>query len=187
MMTNFFDEVLDALHRGWLNKGEEWPQIDFIRLCRLYLNFAEKLFNEQLPEEFNPPRAHRQVGGHPGPDACDDRVITLISQWDDLWTKFAKCITTYQAQKRWNCAFYTREWHPKGYVAATPEQILAEDRDIAQECLQKMKSLEEFSWRTDTTPPMASLFPTVLKDALLALIAYRSEHQNSSSSAIDQA
>lgn len=187
MMTNFFEEVLDALHKGWLNVGQEWPQIDFIRLCRLYLTLVEKLFCEQLPGTFSPPAARRQVEGHPGPDACDNRVVTSgIRQSDKLWSKFTECIEKYQAEKRWGCPFYSREWHPKDYVVATPEQILAEDCDIAQECLRKMEYLEGFNWSTGTTSPTPSLFPTALKDALSALIAHGSQHQDTSPSVSDQ-
>lgn len=163
MIKHFIGELLDALEKGWLDHGEEWPQIDFIRLCCLLLDIAGEALIMHVPAD------------------------EPIPHWASLWSKLAKCINEYNGKERWKCPFrsYSCDWHPRGYVPATPGQILAEDRDIARECLRKLEHLESTYQGTDTNLPVNGLFPSVLRDCLLAFINQDLGNDKSSASTVN--
>ncbi|EKM54759.1 uncharacterized protein PHACADRAFT_258812 [Phanerochaete carnosa HHB-10118-sp] len=86
--------------------------------------------------------------------------------WTSLWNATASGLRKYSAEERWHAEYAQRYWHPT-LPHLTPEELLAEDRKFAGECLEIMKCIENGDDTLRSNPPMHEpAFPDELVAAL---------------------
>lgn len=63
--------------------------------------------------------------------------------WRELWSQLHHAVRYYWEKKGWNEGLSDRPWFNHSIPNLTPKEVFACDREIAEECLSRMESIDE--------------------------------------------
>jgi hypothetical protein len=164
MMCNTYNEVFQCYTDGKLDSNEEHAQIDYVRLCRVLLHIIEDLAKEVCLNTFTADDAFQSAAER---DKFGSGRYNLPSYWEPLWWRLTMALERSYKKRGWECHYYSRPWHDPDYEPIKPEQIYEEDREIAQECLDKIAQLNGDWPSVAGTESIPSMFPCRLSSILL--------------------
>jgi hypothetical protein len=89
-------------------------------------------------------------------DLTDAKLRTLfrdsLPPWKDLWSQLASAINYYIAHKKWEYRGEEADMIVKNKIPVpliAPEEILAQDRALAEDCLERIACLEKSPYLSD--------------------------------------
>ena len=146
--TNAKDHVQDVF-----KDASTYPPISYIRLYSVYARTFQKLLG-------TPSTRMKQARNSPLPQkppvaTLDDKEL---EHWSALWEAMHPAIARYWNKSEWTLETIDFETRNNTIPPESPEVILAQDRELAEDCLCRMQEMEDASnpGHTADRPPVFS-------------------------------
>lgn len=137
--------------------GKYTVHLDIVRFCLAHLRLYSAYLRSPIPAGTMEP----EDGSSPAFDLTP-------TDWEALWSQVSASLHKYWKTKGWKVAHEDLPWHDKTRPRSTSDQILEQDREMAEASLNLMDSIDS----SDCDTGVSSLFPDDLVVALGLFIRY---------------
>ena len=155
--------IVKAYVGGEYDDGSLRVPLDYVRFCSVYLELFEQWIQRQPTQQDKLVQLSDELGG-------DVSSATLeLRAWSTLWESLGPAIARYQAKSGWSTPSMLFAVCNQTMTSLPPEQVLAQDRELAETCLRRIHAIESGD-SSDCVPNRASIFPDELVMALGSFI-----------------